>query len=68
MKELGYGEGYRYAHSFEGAYAPQEYLPEPLRGQRWYEPTDSGYEKTVRERMASWERIKREVGGGRRET
>src|SRR5216684_2894122 len=38
MKELGYGDGYKYAHRFEGAYAPQEYLPEPLRGQRWYGP------------------------------
>jgi len=68
MKELGYGDGYKYPHSFAGAYAPQEYLPEPLRGQRWYDPSDFGYEKTVKERMAVWERIKRESGGGRRET
>jgi putative ATPase len=68
MKELGYGDGYKYAHSFEGAYAPQEYLPEPLRGQRWYDPSDFGYEKTVKERMEAWARIKRETGNEKRET
>ncbi len=59
MKELGYGAGYKYAHNYEQAYAPQEYLPEALRGAKWYEPTDAGYEKTVRERLAQWEQLKR---------
>jgi putative ATPase len=61
MKELGYGEGYKYAHAFADAYAPQEYLPEVLRGQRWYQPTEFGYEKTVKERMEWWERLKQEA-------
>ena len=63
MKELGYGEGYKYAHDYEGAYVPQEYLPETLRGAKWYEPTESGYEKTVKERMTWWSEIKRRVVG-----
>src|SRR5213076_1756802 len=42
MEELGYGAGYKYAHAFEHAYAPQEYLPDALRGASWYQPTDSG--------------------------
>jgi putative ATPase len=33
---------------------PQEYLPERLRGSVWYKPSDFGYEKTVKERMAWW--------------
>jgi putative ATPase len=66
MKELGYGEGYKYAHAYPDAYVPQEYLPEALRGQRWYEPTDFGYEKTVKERMEWWERMKKEAAEGRR--
>lgn len=58
MKKLGYGKGYRYDHA-EGGYAVgQEYLPEVLRGARWYEPTDSGFEKTVAERLAWWEKLK----------
>ncbi len=59
MKELGYGAGYRYAHDSEHAYIPQEYLPPALRGSKWYEPTASGYEKTISERIAWWEQLKR---------
>jgi putative ATPase len=52
MKGLGYGSGYRYDHAEEGAHAAgQEYLPEPLRGAKWYQPTDAGYEKTLAERL-----------------
>ncbi len=61
MKELGYGKGYQYAFESENAYLPQEYLPEVLRGQRWYQPTDFGHEKTVKERMEWWEQLKREA-------
>jgi putative ATPase len=72
MEELGYGAGYKYAHAFEHAYAPQDYLPEALRGQKWYVPTDSGYEKTIGERMDFWRKLKeqaeREVGNEKRET
>jgi putative ATPase len=58
MKDLGYGAEYRYAHDFENAYAAQEYLPEALRGQRWYDPSDFGYEKTLKERLAWWADLK----------
>jgi putative ATPase len=61
MKELGYGEGYKYAFDSEDAYIPQEYLPEKLRGSVWYKPGDVGYEKSVRERMAWWESVKRKA-------
>src|SRR2546422_2645497 len=64
LKELGYGQGYKYAFDSADAYLPQEYLPEPLRGQRWYDPTEFGYEKTVKERMEWWEKLKREWGLG----
>src|SRR5207302_9550125 len=68
MEELGYGAGYKYAHAYEDAYVPQDYLPEALRGAKWYEPTDVGYEKTVKERMEWWQKLTREAGGERRET
>jgi putative ATPase len=64
LKELGYGAGYKYAHEYEHAYVPQEYLPERLRGQKWYRPTEFGYEKTVAERMEFWARLKERVGSG----
>jgi putative ATPase len=62
MRDLGYGAEYKYAHGYVDAYAPQEYLPEVLRGAVWYTPTDSGYEKTVRERMEFWKKLKQEAG------
>jgi putative ATPase len=61
MKELGYGEGYRYAFDSENAYLPQEYLPERLRGSVWYKPSDFGYEKTVKERMQWWQDLKKQT-------
>ena len=64
MNEIGYGDGYQYAHDYEGAYVAQEYLPEALRGSRWYEPTDSGYEKSVKERIEWWQRRKRDAAEG----
>src|SRR5216117_947997 len=71
MEELGYGAGYQYAHAFEHAYIPQEYLPEVLRGASWYQPTAAGYEKTIGERMEFWKQLKekllRDAGSGRRE-
>ena len=63
MKDLGYGAGYKYAHDAEQAYTPQEYLPDALRGAKWYEPTEFGHEKTVKERIEWWEKLKREAGG-----
>jgi putative ATPase len=54
MKEIGYGEGYRYDHAEGGHAAGQEFMPDALRGTRWYEPGGSGYEKTIAERLAWW--------------
>jgi putative ATPase len=63
MKDLGYGAGYRYDHSEpEALAAGQEYLPEALRGAKWYEPTDRGFEKTIGERLAWWAGIKQQAG------
>jgi len=60
MKELGYGDGYQYANDFQNAWSPQEYLPEPLKNKRFYQPTDRGYEKTIQQRMAYWRKLKSE--------
>ena len=61
MKEIGYGEGYRYDHAEDGHAGGQEYFPEALRGARWYEPGGSGYEKTIAERLAWWRQHKNET-------
>ena len=54
MKELGYGKSYKYAHNFKDAYIHQEYLPEELQNQRYYFPTDRGYEKIIKQRLEKW--------------
>jgi len=58
MKDLGYGRGYRYDHNFPDAYAPQEYLPEKLKGQVYYQPTERGYEKVIKERLEKWRKLR----------
>jgi putative ATPase len=51
MKDLGYGQGYRYAHDFPDALVDQNHLPDPLRGRTYYHPTDRGVEKAIKERL-----------------
>jgi len=67
MKELGYGAGYQYAHDAPEAYIPQEYLPEPLRGTRFYEPGPYGFEKEIAKRLAWWEELRRRNEKGEEE-
>jgi putative ATPase len=57
MKGLGYGKGYQYAHDVEGKVADMKCLPDNLRGRVYYEPTNEGIEKRIRERL---EEIKRQ--------
>jgi putative ATPase len=58
MKELGYHEGYQYAHAVPEAYIPQEYLPEALRGAAFYAPGPFGFEKEIAKRLAWWEELR----------
>lgn len=51
MKELGYGKGYKYAHDFKDAIVEQEHLPEEIKNKKFYEPTDRGFEKKIKERL-----------------
>jgi putative ATPase len=52
MERLGYGAGYQYPHDHAGGVVADEYLPDPLRGRRYYQPTDRGYEAQIGERLA----------------
>jgi putative ATPase len=51
MRNLGYGRGYRYAHDYENAQVEQQHLPDAIKDHRYYEPSERGYEKTVKERL-----------------
>jgi putative ATPase len=54
MKDLGYGKDYQYAHNQTDSIVTQVHLPEALGGTKFYRPKDSGYEKTIRERLDWW--------------
>ena len=58
-EKLGHGLGYKYAHDYPNHYVTQQYLPDGMEGMRFYEPSENGYEKKIREHM---EFIKREAG------
>jgi len=62
MRELGFGEGYRYPHHFPRAEVDQDYLPENLRDRIYYHPTDRGHEARIKELL---ERRRREGGKDR---
>jgi putative ATPase len=62
MKQLDYGKGYQYAHNHEGAVADQTHLPEELVGQKYYLPSERGYEKLISERMAHNDELKKSQG------
>jgi putative ATPase len=58
MKDLGYAEGYRYAHNEEGKVADMDCLPDSLRGRTYYHPTQEGREKQLAARMEEIRRIR----------
>ena len=49
MKDLGYGVGYKYPHDFPGHIVKQQYMPDIMQGTTYYDPTDIGYEKKIKE-------------------
>lgn len=55
-KALGHGEGYLYPHQYPDHFVRQQYLPDRIQGRRYYEPSDQGYEKKIRERLEAWRR------------
>jgi putative ATPase len=61
MKELGYGDGYQYAHSVPEGYLPQDYLPDEIANAVFYEPTQFGFEKDVTKRLEWWAELKRKM-------
>lgn len=53
MDELGYGDGYKYAHDYPGHFADLEFMPQGLEGHRFYEPDDNRHEEAFRARLES---------------
>ncbi|MBO5246275.1 MAG: replication-associated recombination protein A [Eubacterium sp.] len=58
--KLGHGIGYKYAHAYPHHYAAQQYLPDGLEHEVFYEPSENGYEQTIRDYLAKVKEWKRE--------
>src|SRR5438270_117935 len=54
MKNVGYGKGYAYDHEADEAFSGQDYWPQPMDAQRFYEPSNRGFEARVKERLDYW--------------
>jgi putative ATPase len=54
MEELGYGQGYKYAHDYAEGIVQQEYFPKELGPRAYYHPTDRGLEKIISQRLEAW--------------
>nr|WP_244640463.1 replication-associated recombination protein A [Aureimonas glaciei] len=64
MKGEGYGTGYRYDHDEPDAFSGQDYFPEALGRQNFYQPVERGFEATLKKRMDHWARLRAERGEG----
>lgn len=60
MKELGYGAGYAYDHATEEGFSGQNYFPEGMARQNFYQPQDRGFEREVAKRLAHWAKLRTE--------
>jgi putative ATPase len=67
MKAEQYGAGYEYDHDTPDAFSGQDYFPEGLGRQTFYDPPERGFEREIRKRLEYWKKLRKERGGGRTE-
>jgi putative ATPase len=58
MKDIGYGKGYAYDHDTAEGFSGSNYWPEEMSPQRFYNPTDRGFEARLRERLEHWDKLR----------
>ncbi|HKH96064.1 MAG TPA: replication-associated recombination protein A, partial [Beijerinckiaceae bacterium] len=63
MKSIGYGAAYAYDHDEPDAFSGQDYWPEKLGRQRFYDPVDRGFEREIKKRLEWWHKLRKERGG-----
>ena len=59
MKDLGYNDGYKYAHDFPNAYTYQRYFPDEMKEKQYYTPSKFGFESEIKKRLDWWENLKK---------
>jgi putative ATPase len=63
MKSEGYGSGYEYDHAAEEAFSGQDYFPEKLGRQKFYDPSERGFEREIKKRLEYWAKLRQERSG-----
>ena len=63
MQDEGYGRGYAYDHEEAEAFSGQDYFPEKLGRQTFYDPPERGFEREIRKRLDYWAKLRKEKGG-----
>jgi putative ATPase len=64
MRSEGYGADYEYDHDSPDAFSGQNYWPEAIGRQKFYEPVERGFEREIRKRLEYWARLRKERGRG----
>jgi putative ATPase len=60
MQAQGYGHGYDYDHDTPDAFSGQDYFPESLGPQSFYNPSERGFEREIKNRLDSWARLRKD--------
>ena len=63
MKDLGYGHGYAYDHDTSEGFSGQNYFPESMAREQFYQPVERGFEREISKRLAYWDRLRSRAGG-----
>jgi len=63
MKNLGYGKGYQYDHDAEDGFSGQNYFPEDMARQEFYQPKETGFEREIAKRLEYWSKLRARRGG-----
>ena len=63
MKDLGYGNGYQYDHDAEDGFSGQNYFPEDMPRQAFYQPAERGFERDIRKRLECWQKLREQRNG-----
>ncbi len=58
MRTIGYGEGYAYDHDTEDGFSGQNYFPDDMKREVFYNPPERGFEREIRKRLDYWEKLR----------
>ena len=63
MRDLGFGDGYRYDHDEKDGFSGQNYFPDGMERRRFYHPAERGFEREIRKRLDYWDRLRAKKAG-----